>query len=254
MGDLLIVVGTEKEIDVFAYNSEEAAPSQPVPISELYERAAKASLSNKVYSICIMQRDDNNEASVAAFDVNGGISFFALVDLTKIHFLSSSPHVRFTPSRDGIIYGVKHEGIFKASIFTGEFRPVTPSVFVEGLTMPPPPKSGMLKSLFGKQAANLDELFGREESFKPEPEAAKGNAEGQQGAAGQPRSIEEIKAKYGHPTRSTADTLAQTRQALDERGEKLAELSDKSADMAVASEQFLENIKKLTEKQNNSWW
>jgi hypothetical protein len=30
MADLLIVVGTEKEVDVFAHNSEDATPGQPI--------------------------------------------------------------------------------------------------------------------------------------------------------------------------------------------------------------------------------
>lgn len=103
---------------------------------------------------------------MVGFDVNGGIHCYNLVDLTRAHLINTSLQARFTPSPDGVIYGVREEGIFKASVFSGEFRPVPPPIFVEGLSMPAPPKSGgVLKSFFGKQAVDLDVLCMRLTTF-----------------------------------------------------------------------------------------
>jgi hypothetical protein len=60
-------------------------------------------------------------------------------------------------------------------------------------------------------------VVGREETHESESKAS-GDQAGAGAGAGGPRTIEDIKAKYGHPTRSaassTADSLAQTRQVL----------------------------------------
>lgn len=82
---------------------------------------------------------DTKEAGVAAFDVHGGIHFFALSDLTRVHSITTNPHHRYARlvrnfiacltlfrfillSPDGVAFGITEEGVFKASIFSAELR------------------------------------------------------------------------------------------------------------------------------------
>ncbi len=53
---------------------------------------------------------------------------------------------------------------------------------------------------------------------------------------------------------STAASLAQSKQALAERGEKLKRMEDKSANLAQAGANFADLAKKLREREENSWF
>lgn len=54
---------------------------------------------------------------------------------------------------------------------------------------------------------------------------------------------------------STANVLSEARQNLEERGEKLSQLADKTDKLAAASSDFAEMAKQLKkQQQRSSWW
>ena len=154
-----------------------------------YERVAKTEVKTKLYNVAIFKyfgttpspspsplhsllrtliyilqtsltpflSTGNNEACLAAFDINGGIHLYTLLDLTRVHSISyQATNVRytfslflllficfflfffcffvcfalfvylqfnrFTPGPEGVIYGMHPEGVLKASVFAAEFR------------------------------------------------------------------------------------------------------------------------------------
>ena len=71
-----------------------------------------------------------------------------------------------------------------------------------------------------------------------------------------PRSADAIKEKYGRPGRTAqkqsaddvAATMAQNRDKLLERGEKLSRLEEKMSQMTADASDFAENARKLRER------
>ncbi|KAG1677413.1 Syntaxin-binding protein 5-like [Nymphon striatum] len=107
--------------------------------------------------------------------------------------------------------------------------------------MPEAPKQGFFKGLFGGGPSPLDkeELFG-ESSGKPSRSVAKHI----------PGNLDHIRAQQG----SLAGELSRTRMALQERGEALGQLEDKSARMMSEAENFSNMSHQLMLKYRDKKW
>ena len=64
-----------------------------------------------------------------------------------------------------------------------------------------------------------------------------------------PRSADEIRAKYGKPRKGAAEGMAENLDKLNERGEKLMNIQEKTQRMEMEAAEFAKNAKKLADKQ-----
>ncbi|XP_063718023.1 syntaxin-binding protein 5-like isoform X2 [Symsagittifera roscoffensis] len=110
--------------------------------------------------------------------------------------------------------------------------------------MPEQPSRGLFKSLFSSAAAvDREELFGESSGkaskglAKFQPGKASTNLEGQKNAAG-----------------TAAGEAARARMALVERGEKLNQVEDATAQMRDNAQQFSRNAEGLADKYKNKKW
>jgi len=207
----------------------------------------------------VVHHEDSNENCLVVVDNTYTIHVYALMDLSDIASLpppSTSGGInKYQLSHDGTAFVFTSEGVTKFSIFAAELKPIPPSLYVPGVPTPQVPKQvGLLKSLFGKPAVNLDDLFKGEPVLHSQPQQSQPQQQQESSPTTRSKTVQEIKAKYGRETKNVGDAMAQTRQALQDRGEKLNEVQDKSERMENLSKDFLANIKELRKKQEESWF
>ncbi|XP_075252175.1 syntaxin-binding protein 5-like isoform X4 [Convolutriloba macropyga] len=115
---------------------------------------------------------------------------------------------------------------------------------VQQQEMPEPPSRGLFKSLFSSSAqVDRDELFG-ESCGK----ASKGLAKYQPGTAA--TNLEGHRVAAG----TAAGEAARARQALVERGEKLSQVEEATAQMLAGATNFSKNAEGLADKYKNKKW
>ena len=68
------------------------------------------------------------------------------------------------------------------------------------------------------------------------------------------RTVDEIKAAYGREATRTKNVMAENMKKLAERGEKLNQISDKTAELENDAADFMTMAKKLAEREKNKKW
>ena len=66
--------------------------------------------------------------------------------------------------------------------------------------------------------------------------------------------MDEIKAAYGREATRTKNVMAENMNKLAERGEKLNQISDKTAELENDAADFMTMAKKLAEREKNKKW
>ncbi|KAG0257185.1 hypothetical protein DFQ27_005264 [Actinomortierella ambigua] len=94
---------------------------------------------------------------------------------------------------------------------------------------------------------DLDELFGGQHYRAENPMLKRAGVKGSPGT-------HQAGAEHGQSSTGIAGMMDQTIQALGERGERLDQLGDKTAQMSVASDNFLQAVRELNAKNANKKW
>lgn len=127
--------------------------------------------------------------------------------------------------------------------------------------MPEMPRTNFFRSLFGSVASSAvskqsdrDELFGECSAGKPSRGVAKhiGSAAGSAPASGSnPAGLDKLK---GAAMGAMGHDMRLAREGLDERGEKLSEIEDRTFQMMHQSESYAQTAHQLAQKFKDKKW
>lgn len=233
-----IVITSEKEIKVISLPSQTCTYKTKICESSYLVRADIFSLHN---SVCL-----------ACYVANGHIMAYSLPSLRP---LMDEDYLPLTDLRIGRTFqmSAKGKGVYQCSP-TEIQRLTVCSETSENLhdmlgdlflpvETPEAPSRGFFKGLFGGGPSSLDreELFG-ENSGKASKSVAK-HIPGQVG-------IESLRAASG----GAMSEVAKARIALQERGEKVSELEQKTAEMMAHAENFAQASHQLMNKYKDKKW
>ncbi|CAM6091418.1 unnamed protein product [Calypogeia fissa] len=125
------------------------------------------------------------------------------------------------------------------------------------VAQPPPVEISKANKFTNKLTGALKSLKGKERSDSPESNRMKlfdGKDEPKPSKA---QTVDDIRAKYGHPRKSQeiSSALDMARNKLAERGEKLQDIGDKTAEMEDNAQNFASMAEELAKKMaQRKWW
>lgn len=265
------------------------AAANQAAAQELYLSASKSLLTNKNNLVAKIQISDSSYACRSAVvqmrspDESCLVSYLATGNLT-VHSLPklrplmdvdfvpySSPRISLSMcfSRNGhCLYQPSASEIQKftlSSQYKALVAEMIGSLYVPR-EMPEMPRANFFKSLFSvassTKQSDRDELFGECSSGKPSRGVAKhlgsgatsgSGASGSSGTAGQPSAGGMDKLK-GAAVGTMGYEMRMAREGLDERGEKLSEIEDKTLHMLNSSESYAQAAHQLAQKFKDKKW
>ncbi|XP_043924785.1 syntaxin-binding protein 5 isoform X2 [Protopterus annectens] len=233
------VICSEKQAEVVSLPSQNCIHKQSITETSFVLRADMVAMSN---SICL-----------ACFCANGHIMTFGLPSLRPLLDVNYLP---LTDMRIARTFCFTNNGQALYLVSPTEIQRITYSQetcenlqemlgeLFTPVETPEAPNRGFFKGLFGGGAQSLDreELFGESGSGKPVRSLAQhipgpGGIEGVKGAAS-----------------GVVSDLARARLALDERGQKLGELDERTAAMLASAEAFSKHAHDMMLKYKDKKW
>ncbi|XP_022100438.1 syntaxin-binding protein 5-like [Acanthaster planci] len=233
-----VVICSEKEAKVISLPSQTCAYRVKVAESSYVVRADVISLQNSVCLACYVANGHIMAFSLPSFRVLLDHDYLPLTDLRIGRTFQFSSHGK------GIYQASPTElqRITICSEASENLHDMLGDLFLP-VNTPEAPSKGFFKGLFGGGSSTLDreDLFG-ESSGKPSRSIARHIP----GTGG----IEGVKANSS----SAAGELYKARIALHERGEKLSELEERTAQMMASAENFSQASHQLMQKYKDKKW
>ncbi|RUS70838.1 hypothetical protein EGW08_021397, partial [Elysia chlorotica] len=232
------IICSEKQARVISLPSQTCAFKVKVTESSFVVRAEVVGMRDSVCLMCYVANGHILAFSLPSLKPLFDTDFLPLADyrVARTFCFSNTGHAMFLCSHTEI------QKITYSAEISENLNEMLGELFLPKET-PEPPKQGFLKSLFGGGVSTLDreELFG-EASGK----ASKGLAKHIPGSGNLQNLKEQASASGSEFTR--------TRLLLSERGEKLGDLEDRSAQMMNSAEQFASAAQSMVLKYKDKKW
>ncbi|KAK6170712.1 hypothetical protein SNE40_019034 [Patella caerulea] len=232
------IICSEKQARVMSLPSQTCAYKAQITENSFVVRAEVVSVRESVCLMCYVANGRILAYSLPSLKPLLNVDFLPLTDyrVARTFCFSNSGHALYLCSPTEI------QKITYSSEICDNLNEMLGDLFLPCET-PEAPKQSFFKNLFGGGTGVLDreELFG-ESSGK----ASKGLAKHIPGSGG----MAHLKAE----STGIAGDLARTRLALNERGEKLGDLDDRSAQMMAQAESFAQAAHQIMNKYKDKKW
>lgn len=222
---------------------------------------SRIELSESSFACCanVVQMRQPDESCLVAYMATGSLLVHSL---PKMRLLMDADFVPYTSARVSSTMRFRRNGHCLYQPSTGEILKFTISTQYRALVnemagqlwvpreMPEMPRGNFFKSLFSvtisaaSKQSDRDELFGETSAGKPSRTVAKyvGGASS--------TGIDKLKGAGS----SMAHDMRLAREGLDERGEKLSEIEDKTLQMMNQSESYAQAAHQLAQKFKDKKW